>query len=245
MMLRILTLNGLKPDTHIVFANTGKEREETLVFVNECAKRWNLPIVWIESIVNPAKGEGVGFRIVTFETASRNGEPFEQLISKFGLPNRVSRFCTGDLKIKPMKKYMQSLGYDRWQIAMGIRADEPNRLRQFAGEPYTVEHPLNDWGISVQHVNEFWAYNKQGFDLGLKSYEGNCDLCHLKSLKKKRQIIRDKPAVTGWWEKQERRTGSQFDATCTVSQLKRATLSAPMFFDSLVENLDIACFCGD
>lgn len=36
---------GKNADTHILFANTGKENEETLVFVNECSKRWNMPII--------------------------------------------------------------------------------------------------------------------------------------------------------------------------------------------------------
>lgn len=32
----------------VVFANTGKERPETLDFVQECAERWDVPIPWLE-----------------------------------------------------------------------------------------------------------------------------------------------------------------------------------------------------
>lgn len=39
-----------RPDLNIkfVFANTGEENEETLVFVNECAKYFGIDIIWIE-----------------------------------------------------------------------------------------------------------------------------------------------------------------------------------------------------
>ena len=41
--------NGKLPkDIIVCFANTGKELEETLEFVHECEKRWNVPIHWLE-----------------------------------------------------------------------------------------------------------------------------------------------------------------------------------------------------
>jgi len=35
-------------DYIVAFQNTGKEMPETLDFINECDKRWNLNIVWLE-----------------------------------------------------------------------------------------------------------------------------------------------------------------------------------------------------
>ena len=46
--------------TAYVFSNTGKEREETLIFIDQCDKKWGLGIVWIESVINQEKGTGVG-----------------------------------------------------------------------------------------------------------------------------------------------------------------------------------------
>jgi hypothetical protein len=37
------------------------------------------------------------------------------------------------------------------------------------------------------------------FDLELKDYEGNCDLCFLKSIRKKKTILYENPSVHRWW----------------------------------------------
>ena len=89
------------------FANTGKEDENTLRFVHECETRWNVPIVWLEW-----RAEAPKFAIVNYETASRNGEPFEQCIAHYKkLPNPAQRWCTGQLKIRTIHRYLRSLGW--------------------------------------------------------------------------------------------------------------------------------------
>lgn len=76
----------------VVFANTGKEREETLQFVNECDKRFNFNTVWVEAVVNPEKRKATTFKVVSFKSASRNGEPFENVIKNMEFP--MLSFCT-------------------------------------------------------------------------------------------------------------------------------------------------------
>jgi Phosphoadenosine phosphosulfate reductase family len=228
----ILEYYDKNADTHILFANTGKENEETLVFVNECAKRWNLPIVWLESDLNPQKGKGNNFKVVSFETASRKGEPFERLIRKYGLPNRMSRFCSGKLKIEVMEKYMKSLGYDKFKTAIGIRADEPDRIRD-------KWYPLFELGVTKSMVNAFWQ--KQDFDLGLKDYQGNCDLCHLKSLRKRQRCIEDNPKIADWWIEMEDLRQSTFDLKHSVKEIKNGIISQT----NLLSELDVSCICVD
>ena len=46
----------------------------TLDFINECDQRWNLNIVWLEFRY------GNNFEVVSYETASRNGRPFNEAI---------------------------------------------------------------------------------------------------------------------------------------------------------------------
>ena len=67
----------------VIFTNTGKEAEGTLFFVDECAAEWGIDIIWLEGYPRDiGKGYSVQHKIVTYETASRKGEPFEALIKK-------------------------------------------------------------------------------------------------------------------------------------------------------------------
>lgn len=118
-MLRRILDEGVRPNVHVLFANTGRERPETLQFILECQTRWGVPIHWLE------RGRGE----VDWAKCGIDGEPFADLITKKKfLPNPIARFCTQELKIKPMRDWMMAQGYDHWTNAVGIRADEPRRI---------------------------------------------------------------------------------------------------------------------
>jgi 3'-phosphoadenosine 5'-phosphosulfate sulfotransferase (PAPS reductase)/FAD synthetase len=187
------------------FANTGKEMPQTLDFVRECGERWGVHIVWLE--YNPALPEK--FEVVTHETASRRGEPFERLLANRGmLPNPVTRFCTAELKIRTKKRYARSLGWDHWTSALGLRADEPRRVARLGNirERWEAIAPLATAGATRDDVMEFWRV--QPFDLRLPSVDGktplgNCDMCFLKSAATIQGIMRDQPYLADWWIEQE------------------------------------------
>jgi len=153
MLYRVLEAHqmSLPKDCVVCFANTGKEDEATLKFVNDCSVNWNVPIVWLEyQMTENVKDR---WRQVTYETASRNGEPFEQMIqSKKFLPNSVMRFCTTELKIVPIKHYMASIGYQEFDTFAGIRADEPKRVSKLRK---TLHAPLAIVGIAQEQVQSF------------------------------------------------------------------------------------------
>src|SRR5690606_18506649 len=91
----------------VVFANTGRENEETLKFVKRCSEHWNVHITWIEAVVNHGERVGSGHRVVSFETASRNGEPYEEVIKKYGIPNKGYPHCNRELKLNPLRSFVQ------------------------------------------------------------------------------------------------------------------------------------------
>jgi len=180
----------------VVFANTGQENEKTLMFVDKVDKVFDLGVVWVEADVKP-KGIGTKHRIVDFETASRNGEPFEAVMAQYGISNKAYPHCTRELKQAPIHSYMKSLGVE-YQTAIGIRADEYRRV----GKKARIVYPLADyWIVDKEEVNEFWS--RQPFSLGLEEHQGNCKWCWKKSLKKHFMLIAETPEIFDFPRKME------------------------------------------
>lgn len=203
---------GNLPDNHAVcFANTGKEHQKTLDFVQECSERWSVPITWLE--FDPAAENHT--KIVNHNSASRNGEPFKTLIGKRQmLPNPVIRFCTIELKIRRMEKFAHCvLGWDKWNSVIGLRADEPKRTdkidaRNIEGKTrFKTVAPLVAANVTKQDVLSWWS--KQDFDLRLTvdaggdTILGNCDLCFMKGRKKIERILLAEPELADWWSDME------------------------------------------
>ena len=118
----------------VCFANTGKELPETLDFVHESETRWNVKVNWLELEISKERPIWRS-KLVTYETASRNGEPFDILLDKRkSLPNPVMRLCTQELKVNVMKRYMKGLGVDEWYNVLGLRADESSRVVRATGK---------------------------------------------------------------------------------------------------------------
>lgn len=231
--------DGVLPDEAIVcFANTGKEAEATLKFVNDCAVNWNVNIVWLEY----AK-EKPNWKQVTYETASRNGEPFDALIqNKNYLPNTFARFCTSELKVIPMKKF---IGNDDFVTFVGIRADEPRRVAKMKNNKDEKFCPLAVDGKTKIDIEKFWK--SQSFDLELITVDGNallgnCDLCFLKKLEHKINLIRQEPKRVIWWAEKEKQIGSVFRQDHpSYNEMAKFTTNQTELFDDVA----IQCFCGD
>jgi hypothetical protein len=253
MLYRVLEAHNmsLPSDAKVIFANTGKEDEATLRFVQACSDNWGVEIHWLEyRDADPA------FERVTFETASRNGEPFEAIIRKRQyLPNPVTRFCTSVLKIRTIHKYLKSLGWHDHTETMdwiGMRADEQRRAAKIVDKSRI---PLVTAGVTKETVGEFWR--NQSFDLELPNingvtYHGNCDLCFLKGGSQVLSLITEKPERGIWWAKMEnlasqiasKPSGAVFrsDRPSYASMIKFSSEQTDMF-DPNEET--IACFCGD
>jgi len=263
MLWRVLQANdGLPADAVVCFANTGKEEEATLRFVRDCSERWNVPITWLEY-------RDDGYAIVDFDTASRNGEPFEALIRKRNyLPNPVTRFCTSELKIRTMHRYLranwESFGWDasdmEWNQMIGIRADEQRRLSKIRARGHSTETtkepmllPLADAGVTLADVQLFWAAQPFGLELPTvngRTLAGNCDLCFLKPANQVRSLIAQKPERAIWWAKMEalalasKPSGAVFrsDRPSYAAMLKNVGDQTDAFGH---DEEAIACFCGE
>jgi len=255
----------------VTFANTGKEMPQTLDFVRDCGERWGVDIAWLERFARKTKkGEknklgnenkfAYDLKVVDYESASRNGEPFSELIKTIGFaPNPVARFCTAQLKIRAISDYLIDLcGFEKPYVGfIGIRGDEVRRAVKMSG---TIESgqerclPLYLDGVTARDVGKFWSDND--FDLNLPNNNGvtdlgNCDLCFLKGHSKKQSIIRERPELADWWIEHESYDGGGTGnlgfrkESPSYKTMKKIALEQTSIFDDLYSDETIPCFCGD
>ena len=123
-----MPMAGASQDVVACFANTGKEMPQTLDFVRDCGERWNVPIVWLEYA--PAGEKQRKFRVVDHATRQPERRAVRSAARASGstCPTRSRRFCTTMLKIRVMRDYARSLGWEHWTNAVGLRADEARRV---------------------------------------------------------------------------------------------------------------------
>ncbi|MQV97031.1 3'-phosphoadenosine 5'-phosphosulfate sulfotransferase [Sinorhizobium medicae] len=259
MLYQIIQAHGgILPENIVVaFANTGKEREETLRFVYECGVRWCVKIHWVEW----RRGKPI-YEEVGFNSASRKGEPFADLIAwKQRLPNSFERWCTEFLKVKIMFALVgDKLGVKPGEFTevIGLRDDEGIRILRGleAAEKHgrRVSYPLARARVRKPDIWKFWlGENKdpkrlthalpQGFDLGLYPWEGNCTLCLQKGKGIRKRIIRETPSEAPWWIFQEVSQNGWFDKRDLVAELVAQVHANPSFFD-VDDDMDYDVECG-
>lgn len=111
-----------------VFCDTGWEHPQTLAYVQEINQRL------------------LGGSLIVLQS-----EGMRNLVSrKMRVPSACARFCTEQLKVKPMKAYLESLE-DEVTIYQGVRADESWQRRDLPRRSWDdhydcwIERPLIDW----------------------------------------------------------------------------------------------------
>jgi len=192
-------------DMKFIFANTGAENEETLIFIDRCSKFFGFPVVWLESEPIHIERKGTQHRVVDFKTASRDGEPFERVVKKYGIPNQAFPHCTRELKLAPIRSYMKATEWQDAETAIGIRVDEFDRMSASAKENRLV-YPLISWLPTTKpQINTFWR--DQPFRLELKGYQGNCVTCWKKSDAKLYKIAQENPLAFNLFDGLEKQYG--------------------------------------
>jgi len=208
MTKHVLDIYSKSHEIVVTFANTGLEHPATLDFVRDCDKNFGFNTVWLEGVVTHEHGVGMRHRVVNYETASRNGEPFADVVKKYGIPFNQSPFCTDRLKVDTMTAYLRSLGWKNKQYltCVGIRADEIDRMAS-KKRGAQLFYPLIEWGVRKSTVLSWWA--KQSFDLKLPGeHYGNCVGCWKKSDRKLFTLALEAPDMAfGFFDRMEKLYG--------------------------------------
>lgn len=219
----------------IVFANTGYENEETLIFVQKCAEYFNCEVIWVEALVNQENKKGTRHKIVTFETASRNGEPFEDVIKKYGIPNASTPHCNRELKLAPIKSYLRSIGWKKYYSAIGIRIDEIDRMNKDRVKKMILYPLISEQPMSKPKINFWWT--QQPFRLNLKGYQGNCKACWKKSDAKLYTILKENPEHFEFIERMEEKY-SKFIPPTRIAKMKKEGKEIPKSTQFFRKNRD-------
>lgn len=206
-----------KYEIKVVFANTGQENEETLLFVQKCSEYFKVEVIWVEAVVNPENRKGTTHKVVNFETASRNGEPFEAVIAKYGIPNPATPHCNREMKLNAINSYMKSIGWKNYYSAIGIRVDEFDRMNAKRKERRLLYPLISEKPMSKAKINQWW--NLQPFRLELKGYQGNCKTCWKKSDAKLYTLINENKSQFDFFEKME----NEYSSFVPESRIKLMT----------------------
>lgn len=187
-----------------VFANTGLENEQTLEFVERCDKSFNLNVQWVEADVQHGERKGTLHKMTDFQSASRKGDPFEEVIKKYGIPNQSFPHCTRELKQAPIHSFSkQWFNGEKYHTAIGIRKDEVDRMNDKAKEMGFIYSLISSKMIPANKamINFYWR--SMPFRLNLKGYQGNCATCWKKSDKKLFQIAKENPKAFDFMTRME------------------------------------------
>lgn len=213
-------------------ANTGDEEEESLIFGDKCNKHFGWDMVWLEADVQEDHMKGTKGKVMTFETLSRKGEPFEAVIAKYGIPNMAYKHCNRELKLAPIHWYAKNvLGWKDYFTAIGIRADEPLRLDWERAKQNNLIYPLASMiRMTKPKINLFWE--NMPFRLPIKSYEGNCKSCWKKSKRKLMTRAIEKPESFDFFKRMEIKYGDY------IPESRKQTCELPIRFFRNNESVD-------
>lgn len=178
------------PDKNLVFvfANTGQEHPKTYEFLDKCNNYFSLDLKIVEARITE---KGTKHTLVDFQTMKRDSSLFENIIKKYGIPNQGYPHCTRELKLRPMKSYVDSIfGKKNYITAIGIRSDEIDRINS-KYEELNYYYPLAWNGITKKYINDFWE--TMPFNLEIPEHLGNCIWCWKKAFSKHMKIIEEMP----------------------------------------------------
>lgn len=117
-------------DTDFIFMDTGAEHPKTYEFVKNIVKYWGIKLTCLRVVVNPELGQANSYRKITLDELKPDLQPFRDVCYKYGTPYPHGAFCTRTMKFEPFERYCKdNYGKSNYQTWLGIRADEPKRLK--------------------------------------------------------------------------------------------------------------------
>lgn len=154
----IWCMNNLKPEQwDIVFCDTDWEDDITYNHIQEISHKVDKPIITLKHQPYPiSKEEREQIRNIF----GKDNIFAEMIIYKSRFPSTKARFCTEELKAKPMIDYILSLDYDVIVI-QGVRADESQARRNMKANDDYFRFYFEPYKINKKGQKIFHTYRKE------------------------------------------------------------------------------------
>jgi hypothetical protein len=171
------------------------------------------------------------------------GNSFDNVIKKATiLPNMMRRFCTSEMKMKPIFDWWQKNINETIKMGVGFRYDEKERAERFSKSFKTIvgKHPSgkNKWAEmewregwfplidnKIGHYTVYQWAEKSGIEFPKDS---NCVGCFWKPVQQLRKNWDDNPEKMTWFANKEGK--SHWKEEITYNQIKKVGLQQDFFF---------------
>lgn len=159
-------------DVRYIFMDTGAEHPDTYRFIKDVVKHFEINLIVLRVSINPILHKANSYEIIELGDMKRDLSIWSSMLKKYGSPAINIPFCTGRMKTEPYEKFVkddsQGNEYFTW---LGIRADEPRRLKPKLGIGYLAH--MSD--VDKSDILKYWsAYD---WDLHIPENLGNCEFC--------------------------------------------------------------------
>ena len=182
-----------KDNVDFIYMDTGAEHFKTYEFIRKVDRFFGLNLVCLRGDFNQELGEGHKYKIVPIEDLKCDLYSFDGYAKKYGTPTVAGASCTSRMKEETHDKYCDDkYGKNNYQTWIGIRADEPKRLKNI-GKRKDLRYMSEITSAEKQDVLDFWK--RQPFDLEIDEHLGNCIFCVKKGANKLALAARDEPEL--------------------------------------------------
>jgi hypothetical protein len=173
------------------------------------------------------------------------GETFEKVIQKKkALPNMMWRFCTTEMKMKPIFDYCQAEIGEIVNMQIGFRYDEKERANHENTSFKTIigqsENGRNKWKEIEWRVlsyplirakkTHFEVYKWAEQTEMIFPPDSNCVGCFWKPVQQLRKNWEDEPQKMRWFAEQERKMKHKFKKEMTYDNVKKIGLQQDFIF---------------
>lgn len=177
-------------DVHYVFMDTGAEHPKTYEFIRKCVEHFEIDLICLRTVISDELGVGPMYRVVGLHECKPDLEPWVDINRKHGTPFTIAPKCTDRMKTVPFQKYCNEMfGRNNYMTWLGLRADEPRRLKEREDFAY-LAHISN---ITKPEILDWWS--DMPFDLEIDEHLGNCVFCIKKAEQKIALAMRDEPEM--------------------------------------------------